>query len=531
MNIEQITKKIKVSTKGKCVTALTDEIIFSTLKSIPQLDNYDFSKFKYVNARTKGLVKCSNPLHPEFSALYDSLRKGHGCRLCGYETARESKTYTTEQFVTLGLDRNVDTNGDVYDYSKTLYLNRSTKVTITCKVHGDFITAPANHLNNGTGCPECGKIKAHAKFLKPVDQLIAEIALILDPLIYTVVNTENYTCNKSYITMNCNLPGHGDWITKPNWILSKNYGCTLCSGKGISDAEIELLDYIKSLGFPNAESGNRTILKPMELDIVIESKKIAFEYNGLYWHSEKMGKDQDYHFDKTVLARRMGYKLIQIYEDEWLYNKEVTKDKIAHILEASTKPRLHARKLFVDRVSFNEAKKFFESNHIQGTPPNHKICYGLFNDGVLVAAASFGVLRFGVDNSAENTYELYRYATSAIISGGCSKLIAAFAKDHTDISTIYSFSDRRWSSGELYQKCGFKYLGYTKPSYDYSDSSGNRYNRQNFMKIRMPDLVEKKIFKTFDPLKTEVENCSDNGLWRVWNCGMDRWELSVNKVT
>ena len=41
-----------------------------------------------------------------------------------------------------------------YDYSKSKYIDTETKITITCKVHGDFEQLPHNHLK-GHGCPKC----------------------------------------------------------------------------------------------------------------------------------------------------------------------------------------------------------------------------------------------------------------------------------------------------------------------------------------------------------------------------------------
>lgn len=43
-----------------------------------------------------------------------------------------------------------------YDYSKVIYINGSTKVIINCKIHGDFVQTPYNHLS-GRGCMKCGR--------------------------------------------------------------------------------------------------------------------------------------------------------------------------------------------------------------------------------------------------------------------------------------------------------------------------------------------------------------------------------------
>ena len=54
-------------------------------------------------------------------------------------------------------------HGDNYDYSKTVYINQKTKVSITCPIHGDFLQYPQAHIKRGHGCPECGKVKQKEK--------------------------------------------------------------------------------------------------------------------------------------------------------------------------------------------------------------------------------------------------------------------------------------------------------------------------------------------------------------------------------
>jgi hypothetical protein len=50
-----------------------------------------------------------------------------------------------------------------YIYLKTAYgKNNNTKVTITCRKHGDFEQAPSSHLSK-SGCSKCGKLKAAKK--------------------------------------------------------------------------------------------------------------------------------------------------------------------------------------------------------------------------------------------------------------------------------------------------------------------------------------------------------------------------------
>lgn len=49
--------------------------------------------------------------------------------------------------------RNV--HGDKYDYSKVVYVDMNSKVTIICPEHGEFEQTPAKHINRKHGCPRC----------------------------------------------------------------------------------------------------------------------------------------------------------------------------------------------------------------------------------------------------------------------------------------------------------------------------------------------------------------------------------------
>ena len=54
------------------------------------------------------------------------------------------------------------THDNKYDYSKSEYINTTTKITVICPEHGEFNQRPEIHLK-GRGCPKCGIIKAANK--------------------------------------------------------------------------------------------------------------------------------------------------------------------------------------------------------------------------------------------------------------------------------------------------------------------------------------------------------------------------------
>ena len=82
--------------------------------------------------------------------------------------------------------------------------------------------------------------------------------------------------------------------------------CTYCYNinSGTSKEETNLANFIESLGL-KVERNSRKILSGKEIDILIEDRKIAFEYNGLYWHSEERC-ERNYHLDKQEKCMEMG---------------------------------------------------------------------------------------------------------------------------------------------------------------------------------------------------------------------------------
>ena len=118
--------------------------------------------------------------------------------------------------------------------------------------------------------------------------------------------------------------------------LLRGINCTSDSCKslnGSSYLEKELFDYIKSLNSNlDIKENDRTILNGKEIDILVKNKNIAFEFDGLYWHSDLYKSDKNYHLKKTNDCALQNIRLIHIYEDEWKLKNKITKSKIKNIL-------------------------------------------------------------------------------------------------------------------------------------------------------------------------------------------------------
>lgn len=290
-------------------------------------------------------------------------------------------------------------------------------------------------------------------------------------------NEYSWKCVKcSHIFLN-----HVDYGTIPR--------CEKCYPKTVSKMETEIKEYIQSLGII-LESNTKRLLGDLEYDMYIPSKKIAIEYNGVYWHSS-LHKDKKYHVTKFIRSRDIGVHLIQIFEDEWLGKKEIVKARLKSALGLNN--RIYARKCQVSTISTKQCKEFTKDNHLQGAV-NATFTYGLHFAGQLVAIMSFAKSRY-----TKTGYELLRYCSVGNIIGGAGKLFAAFNRDHSP-ELIISYANRCWSNGNLYRKLGFDDVTIDDNNTGYWYIKNNiRYHRSSFTKARLvglganPALPEAKI--------------------------------------
>lgn len=61
---------------------------------------------------------------------------------------------------------------------------------------------------------------------------------------------------------------------------------------------------------------DRNAIKPYELDIYLPDLNLAIEYNSIKYHSIKEVGNAYYHIKKSIRCRRVGIRLIHIYEFE-----------------------------------------------------------------------------------------------------------------------------------------------------------------------------------------------------------------------
>lgn len=285
--------------------------------------------------------------------------------------------------------------------------------------------------------------------------------------------------------------------------------CKICHPTEVrfeSREEVAVREFIESIYSGPVKSRDRSLINPYELDIVLPEKRIAIEYCGLYWHSDRSQKSWKYHETKMKMAESKGYRLITIFSDEWLQKQDIVKSKLLAIIGGSEKG-LGARKCDLRVVDYKDAKDFHDSFHIQGSPRKLGTSVGLYYQETLVALASF-VLKG--DKS-----ELIRFSSSRQVIGGCSKIINFYKKNIAD-KTIVSFADLRWSKGDMYKSIGFVETGRVPPMQSYVLNYTDRFHKLAFKKNKInPHNLD----------KTEWQIMQENGYDRIWDCGKIKFEL------
>ncbi len=129
----------------------TKEIFVSKANEVHN-NKYDYSKSVYNHSKSKLIIIC--PTHGEFLQLPSAHLNGNGCRKCQYNVYGNLRRKNIKTFIKQARE----VHRDKYDYSKSVYKNKRTKIKIICPKHGEFKQPPSSHLA-GSGCPKCNESK------------------------------------------------------------------------------------------------------------------------------------------------------------------------------------------------------------------------------------------------------------------------------------------------------------------------------------------------------------------------------------
>jgi len=198
---------------------------------------------------------------------------------------------TTEQF----LNSAINAHGDKFDYSLVNYITARDKVTIICRIHGEFEQLPHNHLS-GQGCQKCKTLKTIKRCEINNKQFIERAKLVHgDKYDYSL---SNYIKSRLKVTIICKE--HGIFEQKANNHLN-NRGCPSCAITHFDPNKPAYLYYIKfgnlyKIGITNSKVKTR-----------IQTMKVSKEYTPIII--------QELYFENGKDAYNEEFRLHKLYEE------------------------------------------------------------------------------------------------------------------------------------------------------------------------------------------------------------------------
>lgn len=411
---------------------------------------------------------------------------------------------------------------------RSIILNKKGRETLLNKYGVINASQLPNHLEKsritllkkyGVTHPSEIKINEFKRLEKTISflqTLVSEkVIKCIDPIEEKQILYKNPCCQ---VKIECSI--HGEELLPLEtfkWRGRKfNKACSSCLRpySNSSIAQNEILSWIESLGLL-VKNNDRSIITPYEIDISIPEKKFGIEYHGLYWHSSSTNEKNDkYHLLKTELCKKAGWTLLQFFEDEWSFKREIVKSIIKTKL-GLVNQKIYARKCKIVEITSSESKTFLDENHLQGSC-NASVRIGLQNEnGNLVMILTAGKSRF-----SRHEFEILRVCSikNNLIVGGFSKLLKELKSKVN--RNIISYVDLRYSNGLGYEKVGFKLIKQTPPGFFYTDKV-IRKNRLEFQKHKLSKL------NYYNPLLSDFENITNNGYRKIWDCGTLKYELKA----
>lgn len=420
------------------------------------------------------------------------------------------------------------------DSDRADYKDTNSPLHIKHLICGREFQKPLNYLRKsyiklGTGCPHCAEDKKPKKIKKPKKNQSTK-KLTLDEFWekyhvdnYQIISKpEDYKNNKTKLIFKHLLCGNTYSVTPHDFQRGRR--CPYCS-RLASKSEKDVVEFIKENYHGQIMTNTRNVITPYELDIYLPELKIAIEFNGLFWHSEKIvGKK--YHEMKLQKCQNLGIRLIQIFDDEWREKQDIVKSKIINILGLSKSEKFFARKCYCQDLTSADSsivKEFLDKNHIQGfCGSSYQI--GLYYGDRLLAIGCFNKLRASMNTKKiSDGFDMIRYAADIQIKviGGCSKIIEFFRKKY-NCKYLKTLADLRWCSSteNMYITLGFVPENNVEPRYFYVDmnlSNDTLFRQSRFAFIK--NKIKTKFPDIYDPKLTEFEMMDKANFIRVWDAG------------
>lgn len=448
----------------------------------------------------------------EWETAVRGYLKNNGCVVCSGQQVRKGSNDLTTLKPELAKEWHPTKNGTLLPTQVTIGAGK--KVWWLCNKGHEWEATIYSRASSGYVCPYCSGRNAIVG-VNDLTVVSPKVAAEWHPdKNFPLLPNQVKSGTNKKVWWKCHK-GH-EWDANINGRTEpRPQGCPTCAANTyISKDEQKIADLLISHGLIIKQSDRRTV-KGMEMDIYVPSKKIAIEYNGLYWHCDLKQKDTKYHFNKWLAAKNAGIQLIQIWEDEWLDNPEQLKSMLLHKLGITQQEKIFARKTNVIQVSKVIAENFYKMHHVQGyASASYYLALAdkVTNEIIAVLA---------LKRESGKALNIIRYATSKNVVGGFTKLLK-YAELTYKPACFVTFSDHCVSNGGLYKNNGFIADKELAPDYRYVV----KRQRQHKFGYRLKRFKDDPNLQWQDGL-TERELSVLNNIPRIWDAGKTRWIRKV----
>ena len=290
-------------------------------------------------------------------------------------------------------------------HSRTLYKNlilagykdwfKDNRVTVQvvfdCVAKGEFVLRPKI-------CQKCGKL-----------------------LSLTAIENHSVTCTTH--------------IVQP--VIPQQYESCGLKTIPVSNKEFQLIQLIHELvpNEPIEYNKKYPLNKKYGLDVYLPNRKLAFEFNGQYYHSSAFARNTPtYHKDKTDYALSCGIRIVHIFEHIWDHHRHKVESKIKSILGVDIID-VSATDLKAKQIDVETFKQFANQYDIE-KPALVVYCIGLFDsDERLIAAGGW---------NEDNQLVQYVVKDRYNVKDGLSAVCSASKFDSCQYIVDRSFVDERY---------------------------------------------------------------------------------------
>lgn len=309
---------------------------------------FDYSKFVYIDAKTKSVIIC--PKHGAFIQSPDKHLQGiNPCPLCEKELKKErcqNKSEYTKRKISEGHKKEIDEFlrqaqfkfGNKFEYDFTNYSGiMGNDIRIKCPIHGWFNKQPRNFLTSHFGCTECGMSHRDLSKTKSYDSFVVEATKLFNgKYTYPETNQKIFKNRNSIIEIECKK--HGVFKKKAIKHLS-GQGCFKCKIEKLVEDGILVGGYNSELFKNNIDIANKIgylyYLKInngefYKIGITVNLKRRVSSLSSLFNAKVEIiktvkGRLEDMYSKEQLILRRFKFLRVYTKKSTELFSKDISK--------------------------------------------------------------------------------------------------------------------------------------------------------------------------------------------------------------